>query len=82
MHIKRVIVKGFKSYGSQLEFEDFDPGSNVIGVLPCFGAAVFFSEMANRSSLLGVQWAKTVRGSLILLMVCYQCCVFAAYSLF
>eukprot|EP01122_Echinamoeba_exundans_P002099 TRINITY_DN12063_c0_g1_i1.p1 TRINITY_DN12063_c0_g1~~TRINITY_DN12063_c0_g1_i1.p1 ORF type:complete len:1207 (+),score=282.20 TRINITY_DN12063_c0_g1_i1:89-3709(+) len=30
MHIKRVIIKGFKSYASQLDFDTFDSGSNVI----------------------------------------------------
>jgi hypothetical protein len=31
MHIIRVIIKGFKSYAAQLDFEPFSPASNVMG---------------------------------------------------
>lgn len=31
MHIKKVIIKGFKSYSSQSDFDTFHPRTNVIG---------------------------------------------------
>lgn len=33
VHIKKVIIKGFKSYKDQTEFEDFHRNLNVIGTL-------------------------------------------------
>ncbi len=32
MYIKKVIISGFKSYKDKLEFDDIDPGLNLISM--------------------------------------------------
>jgi hypothetical protein len=41
MHIKKVIIKGFKTYAAQLDFETFHSRTNVIGAFTCQSINIF-----------------------------------------
>jgi len=50
MHIKKVIIKGFKSYSSQSDFDTFHPRTNVIGMCIFIIVSSYFWKRTDKHS--------------------------------
>jgi hypothetical protein len=66
MHIKAVVVNGFKCYGNEIKLSPFSPRHNVIGGLACPAALVVERPCASLPAVPGFHspiHSRPVRGS-------------------